>query len=94
MPYSVVKVWIADTGVANDIVAELAVLGLALKKAGLSMVFDTANGEVKADKVCPMKLRLIGKVIAPYVVKDSPALMSAGARVMGLGWHFIWLGHK
>ena len=58
------------------------------------MVFYTANGEVKADKVCPMKLRLIGQVIAPYVVKDSPALMSVGARVMGLGWHFIWLGHK
>ena len=35
-----VKVWIVDTGAANDIVAESEVIGMTLKKAGIPMTFD------------------------------------------------------
>ena len=62
---SPVKLWIVDIGAANDIVAESEIAGLTLKKAGIPMIFDTANGEVNAYRVCPMKLRLIGQVMAP-----------------------------
>ena len=42
-----------------------------------------------------MKLKCLGQIIAPYVLKDCmSALLSVGCRVMRLGWHFVWLGRR
>ena len=62
---------------------------MTLRKAKTALIFDTANGKAKATHVCPMKITIMMQTIAPYVLDNTPCLLSVGVRVMGLGWHQI-----
>ena len=94
IPDSCIQVWIGDTGASNDIVCESEVTTISLKLAKVPMIFTTANDKVKARFTAVMRLPPLGQVIAPYVLADSPALLSIGLRVVGMGWHQLWVAHK
>ena len=86
------KELIGDTGANNDVAGQADVVGIPSRIARLPMLFTTANDVTKAKYTAPMRLKSLGQTIAPHVLKNSPALLSISARVMGIGWHYIWLG--
>ena len=57
---------------------------------------ETANGEILAGETIGMELEAIGEQeIRPYVLQDSPDLISIGRRCQEMGYTFHWsLGSK
>ena len=52
---------------------------------------ETANGEILADETIGMGLEAIGEQeIRPYVLQDSPDLISIGRRCQEMGYTFHW----
>ena len=61
--------WIADTGSAQDLVCSKMILELI-----------TANGSQSADQQASVHIDCIDKEVHPYVLPDTPAVISVGMR--------------
>ncbi len=85
--------WILDTGCGQDLVGISAALAFrSYLKRVTPYPFATANGTSSADKVLPITVAAFDHATAePYVMQDSPAVLSVGMRVMHQGYCFIWL---
>ena len=89
---SVVDMWLVDTGCGHDLLGRK---GYNLKEsnfvnADVPLTFGTANGEALAAYRYPLSLEEIGYDIAPYILKDSPAVLTVGGRVMNEDFSFFW----
>ena len=52
---------------------------------------ETANGEILGGETVGMGLEVIGEPeIQPYVLQDSPDLISVGRRCQEMGYTFHW----
>eukprot|EP00972_Heterocapsa_arctica_P068348 10097448-Heterocapsa_arctica.AAC.1 len=54
------------------------------------MPFRTANGFTVSTHSAPMKIEELGEEIAPFVLQDTPAVLSVGDRDMNKGYTFVW----
>ena len=77
---SVVDMWLVDTGCGHDLLGRK---GYDLKEsnfvyADVPLTFGTANGEALATFRYLLSLDEIGYDIAPYILKDSPAVLTVG----------------
>ena len=82
-----------DTGSGHDIVAESELSRAELSKAfdlGNGMSFTTANGLVDAAQQVKMQIPHMPEETNPFVMPESPALLSVGRRCMLEGYSFIW----
>ena len=81
------ELWLADTGCGHDLVGsrEARDAKLKLKVSDNPMRFQTANGETLGNMVAPIRLDEIDEVACPYVLQETPSVISIGKRTMNQG---------
>ena len=60
-----------------------------LKAAPEVITFQTANGPSVGDRVCPLRFDELQADIEPYVLNDTPSVLSIGCRCMHKEYIFI-----
>ena len=90
--FGVSPVFLMDTGGGHDIGSRELADGFPdyVHKAK-HMNFVTANGRTDSHDTLLMKVETLGITATPYVLPDSPALLSVGVRCRRKGFSFIWL---
>ena len=88
--------WIMDTGCGSDLISKAKVQDHKLRrsKAKNPIQFQTANGNTKGLDVVTMNIVDFGESVEPYVLPDTPSVLSLGRRCMQEGYHFVWLSGK
>ncbi|CAE7497332.1 NaCP60E, partial [Symbiodinium natans] len=82
--------WIGDTGSAQDLIAERDLQHLKAYESEQPINIMTANGPSSADKQCDVDVPSIAISAKPYVLPDTPSVLSIGQRCMEQGFDFIW----
>ena len=88
--------WIMDTGCGSDLISRAKVEDHKLRrsKAKTPVQFQTANGNTKGMEVVTMNIVEFDESVEPYVLPNTPSVLSIGRRCMHEGYHFIWLSKK
>ena len=92
-----VKLWLVDTGCGHDLVSLASVRELEnmFKTGGSEVVFATANGSTPAQGRVKLQVPGLDEIINPYILADTPAVLSVGRRCRAEGYSFLWLnGYK
>ena len=82
--------WIADTGSANDLVSREMVNQNDVFESSKPVSLLTANGVFQANDQANLNIPLLGITAKPYVLDDSPAVISVGQLCIDHDWSFIW----
>ena len=82
--------WIADTGSAQDLVCSKMIPEEVVYHSPEPLELITANGSQSADQQASVHIDCIGKEVHPYVLPDTPAVISVGMRCIQDGWDFVW----
>ena len=88
--------WIMDTGSGLDLVAYSDIVHVAkhMEEAKLPVNFNTANGGTRGDQVLRASMPSLKEEIQPYVLENTPAVLSVGLRCKQYGYAFHWFGYK
>jgi hypothetical protein len=91
--------WVMDTGCGHDLISEKLARGfgtLVAREEGRKrkIVFNTANGRIATSTVVPMNCEILDAVVTPFVLPDTPSVLSIGYRCMELGYSFHWKAGK
>ena len=81
--------WLADTGCGEDLVSEDVAQHYASEPTP-SIIFSTANGKVVSDTCTPFVCHELGMNIKPYILPQTPHVLSVGRRCMEQGCSFLW----
>ncbi len=84
--------WLMDTGCGHDLINDRMAQGLnvrTLTKEG-RLVFATANGRIESRNVVPVMCKEFNQVIQPYLLRETPPVLSIGKRCMEQGCTFHW----
>ena len=82
--------WIADTGSAQDLVCSKMIPEDLVYRSHEPLGFTTANGSQSADQQASVHIDCIDKAVQPYVLPDTPVVISVGMRCIQDGWDFVW----
>ena len=82
--------WIADTGSAHDLVSRHMLHSDEVSQSSKPVSLLTANGVFQANDQARVNVPMLGTDINPYVLEDSPAVVSVGQRCIDAGWSFHW----
>ena len=82
--------WIADTGSAQDLVCSKMIPEDVVYHSPEPLELITANGSQSADQQASVHIDCIDKEVHPYVLPDTPAVISVGMRCIQDGWDFVW----
>ena len=82
--------WIADTGSAQDLVCSKMIPEEVVYHSHEPLELITANGSQSADQQASVHIDCIDKEVHPYVLPDTPAVISVGMRCIQDGWDFVW----
>ena len=82
--------WIADTGSAQDLVCSKMIPDDVVYHSPEPLELITANGSQSADQQASVHIDCIDKEVHPYVLPDTPAVISVGMRCIQDGWDFVW----
>ena len=85
-----------DTGSGVDLVTRSAVTHASkhFEKATFTMEFNTANGKTTAHEVVKATMPPLSECIRPYVLEQTPAVLSVGLRCKKYGYAFHWFAYK
>jgi hypothetical protein len=61
-----------------------------VERAAISQNFDTANGSLPADQTTSMQVEGLPEELNPYVLENTPDVISIGKRCVQLGYGFHW----
>ena len=61
-----------------------------IEAAAVEQNFDTANGELKADRTVRLQIEGLYDDCDLYVLADTPDVISIGRRCVQLGYGFHW----
>ena len=84
-------VWLVDTGSEQDLISEGM---LKTAKATNRRVSDTpislatANGSTRADEVADVKVDALHQPFSPYILEETPAVLSVWCQVYGTRLQF------
>ena len=72
--------WLIDTGCGHDLVGsqEIRQVKNLVRTAGKALILHTANGPTPAIECIDLWVRELGEHIEPYVLEDTPAVISIG----------------
>ena len=56
-----------------------------------SITFATANGKIRTTEVVPMHCEVFGTDIAPFLLPETPSVLSVGRRCMEEQYDFHWI---
>ena len=85
--------WLMDTGCPYDLTSRKTFYSADLKTnepAVVTIFLNTANGLTSCDQVIPHQIGPLGVVATPYVMGDSPDVLTIGYRCVELGYDFHW----
>ena len=82
--------WIADTGSAQDLIAQRELGQTKTYESSSPIQMMTANGPNAASVQCDVSVDSIGIEVKPYVLPDTPSVLSIGQRCMEEGFDFVW----
>ena len=87
-----VKMWLVDTGCGYDIVSqrETALIKRFVSKAKVPITFHTANGPTRTENIAKIHVRELDGNITPYVLENTPPVLTVGYRCIELGYTFMW----
>ena len=57
---------------------------------GDGVILSSAQGAVKCDKKAQTQIMSYNENVTPYVLKDTPDLLSIGYRCQAMGYEFRW----
>ena len=84
--------WLVDTGCGHDLVSNTNVKfsGGETRRLEKAVIFQTSNGDTPSTRVAPISFRGLNETIEPYVLKETPSVISVGDRTMNKGYSFVW----
>ena len=82
--------WIADTGSAQDLVCSKMIPEDLVYHSHEPPELITANGSQSADQQASVHIDCTDKEVQPYVLPDTPAVISVGMRCIQDGWDLVW----
>ena len=85
-----------DTGSGVDLVgkSDVAHAKKWIEPAEHPTEFATANGSTLGNKVCRATMPALNEEILPFILDDTPAVLSVGLRCKHFGYEFHWFAHK
>ena len=86
--------WIADTGSAQDLISQRIVSHDRIYESCEPLDLITANGPYRASQQTEIDIPILSSKICPYVLEDTPAVISVGRRCVDQNWDFVWKGSK
>eukprot|EP00972_Heterocapsa_arctica_P035556 5232622-Heterocapsa_arctica.AAC.1 len=87
-----VELWLIDTGCAHDLVSlkNITHSGDKLRPLFEHVNFQIANGGTVSTHTAVMEIVELSENINPYVLRESPAVLSVGDRTMNKRYTFVW----
>ena len=84
--------WMMDAGCGHDLVPKRATRGchVEMLDEDHSAHFQTANGDVTTDECAWLWCEELGQRIKPFILNQTPRVLSIGKRCMEMGYSFIW----
>ena len=84
--------WLVGTGFGHDLISTTNVMlsGGETKRLEKAVIFQTANGDTPSTHVAPISFSELNQTIEPYVLKETPSVISVGDRTMNKGCSFVW----
>jgi len=87
-----VKEWLVDTGCGYDLVSqrETGLIKRFVSKAKVPITFHTANGPTRTENIANIHVRELDENITPYVLENTPPVLTVAYRCMEMGYTFVW----
>ena len=84
--------WLLDSGCGHDFISNTNVKfsGGEGKRFEKAVIFQTVNGDTPSTHVAPISFRELDETIDPYVLKETPSVISVGGRTMNKGCSCVW----
>ena len=84
-----------DTGCGHDLISKNRAnkLGLNIEETDNPMSFFTANAVTSTNDVAKIHFDEFGITHSPYVLEESPSVLSVGKKCMEEGYSFVWLAN-
>ena len=79
-----------DTGCGHDLVSKEMADGYEKARLSQPLGFGTANGRALSYQSVPMHSKAMGGAISPYLLPNTPSVLSIGKRCMEEGYSFYW----
>ena len=89
--------WLVDSGSEQDLVSEnmLATVKAADRRASdVPISLLTANGQTQATEVANVTIPSLMEPCTPYILEQSPAVLSVGLKCMEQGYDFLWFANQ
>ena len=86
--------WIADTGSAQDLIARRELGHLKARPSERPINILTASGPSSAEEQCIIEVPSIASKAEPYVLPETPSVLSVVQRCMEEGYDFVWRACK
>ena len=90
------NLWLVDTGCGHDLVsANNARLSKGQKITLENQVtFQTASGDAPRTHSPQIFIEELNETVEPYILKDTPSVISVGDRTMNKGCSFLWIAGR
>ena len=84
--------WLVDTGCGHDLISNTNVKlsGGETRRLEKAVIFQVANRDTPSTHVAPISFRELNETIEPYVLKETPSVISLGDKTMNKGCSFVW----
>ena len=86
--------WTAETGSAQDLIARRELGHLKAHPSEGPINNLTANSPSSAEDQCTIEVPSIASKAEPYVLPETPSVLSVGQRCMEEGFDFVWRAFK
>ena len=86
------KSWLIDSGSEIDVVSksDLPSVNATNRSSPKPVNLTTANGKTKAANVADVKIGVLEDTFSPYILEESPLVLSLGKRCLDEGYGFAW----
>ena len=81
-----------DTGSGHDLTTPTGAEGYPMKKVR-RIVFSTANGRISTDSAISVRSNIFKGPASPFVLPETPWVLSIGRRVMEMNYSFVWIAN-
>ncbi len=84
--------WLMDAGCGHDLINDQMAEGYLVQtlKKQSRLMFSTANGRIESRNVVPPWCKELDQMVNPYLLRDTPPVLSIGKRCMEQGFTFHW----
>ncbi len=82
--------WLMDTGSGHDLISTQDSTNLSKSENGTPLTLCTAAGKIKVRQIAKVMIDSFKHTATPYVLPNTPAVLSIGRRCMLEGFAFHW----